>query len=178
MKNVVFAYNLREHRRRRTSCAEEGGNNPSPAGSQLLGIDGNRDVRADRKWGIAIAHNHIYWGHGISIGSETNGGVTNVQVYDNSFQDSEEGLRIKSDYARGGEVSQIHYANICIRDAKNALLFTPYYSTKACRPAVRSIRTSTTSRSRTSRSSARRASSCRGSKPIPAATVNRRSRSR
>lgn len=57
--------------------------------------------------------------------------MTNVQVYDNSFQDSEEGLRIKSDYARGGEVSQIHYANICIRDAKNALLFTPYYSTKA-----------------------------------------------
>ena len=129
LKNVVFAYNYVSTGD--DDIALKGGNNPSPAGSQLPGIDGNRDVRADRKWGIAIAHNHIYWGHGISIGSETNGGVTNVQVYDNSFQDSEEGLRIKSDYARGGEVSQIHYANICIRDAKNALLFTPYYSTKA-----------------------------------------------
>jgi polygalacturonase len=34
---------------------------------------------------MVIAHNHIYWGHGISIGSETNAGVTNVEVYDNSF---------------------------------------------------------------------------------------------
>jgi hypothetical protein len=40
-------------------------------------------------------------------------------------------LRIKSDYARGGEVSNIHYNNICIKNATNALLFTPYYSTKA-----------------------------------------------
>ncbi|MDF0605245.1 glycosyl hydrolase family 28 protein [Neisseriaceae bacterium TC5R-5] len=129
LKNVVFAYNY-------ISTGDDdivlkGSNNPSPAGSGLPGIDGNRDVRADRKWGIMIAHNHIYWGHGISIGSETNAGVTNVHVYDNSFDDSEEGLRIKSDYARGGEVSNIYYSNICIRNAQNALLFTPYYSTRA-----------------------------------------------
>ncbi len=78
-----------------------------------------------------IAHNHVYWGHGISIGSETNAGVTNVHAYDNSFDNSEEGLRIKSDYARGGEVSNIWYQDICIRNALNALLFTPYYSTKS-----------------------------------------------
>jgi polygalacturonase len=129
LKNVVFAYNF-------VSTGDDdivlkGSNNPSPAGSGLPGIDGDRDVRADRKWGIVIAHNHIYWGHGISIGSETNAGVRNVHVYDNSFDGSEEGLRIKSDYARGGEVSNIHYENICIRNAQNALLFTPYYSTRA-----------------------------------------------
>jgi polygalacturonase len=111
--------------------ALKGSANPSPAGSGLFGIDGKRDVRADRKNGIVIAHNHIYWGHGISVGSETNAGVTNVEVYDNAFTESEEGLRIKSDYARGGEVSNVHYKNICIKDATNALLFTPYYSTKA-----------------------------------------------
>jgi polygalacturonase len=111
--------------------ALKGSSNPSPAGSGLPGIDGNRGVRSDRKYGIVVAHNHIYWGHGISIGSETNAGVKNVEVYDNSFKDSEEGLRIKSDYARGGEVSNIHYSNICIKDALNGLLFTPYYSTKA-----------------------------------------------
>ncbi len=128
LKNVVFAFN-------HVSTGDDdivlkGGNNPSPAGSGLPAIDGDRDVRADRKWGIIIAHNHIYWGHGISIGSETNGGVRNVHVYDNSFDGSEEGLRIKSDYARGGEVSNIYYDNICIRNAINALLFTPYYSTR------------------------------------------------
>jgi polygalacturonase len=129
LKNFVFAYNYVSTGD--DDIALKGSSNPSPAGSGLPGIDGNRDVRADRKYGIMIAHNHIYWGHGISVGSETNAGVKNVQVYDNSFRDSEEGLRIKSDYARGGEVSNVYYNNICIQNATNALLFTPYYSTKA-----------------------------------------------
>lgn len=129
LKNFVFAYNYVSTGD--DDMAFKGSNNPTPAGSGLFAIDGNRDVRADRKWGMVVAHNHIYWGHGISVGSETNAGVTNVHVYDNSFQDSEEGLRIKSDYARGGEVSNIFYENICIKNAQNALLFTPYYSTKA-----------------------------------------------
>jgi polygalacturonase len=129
LKNVVFAYN-------HVSTGDDdivlkGSNNPSPAGSGLPGIDGNRDVRKDRKYGITIAHNHIYWGHGISIGSETNAGVRNVYVYDNSFNGSEEALRIKSDYARGGEVSNVYYDRLCVRDTLNSLLFTPYYSTKA-----------------------------------------------
>jgi polygalacturonase len=128
LKNFVFAYNYVSTGD--DDMALKGANNPTPAGSGLFAIDGNRDVRSDRKWGVVVAHNHIYWGHGISIGSETNAGVTNVQVYDNSFTDSEEGLRIKSDYARGGEVSNIHYQYICIKNAQNALLFTPYYSTR------------------------------------------------
>jgi polygalacturonase len=128
LKNVAFAYNYVSTGD--DGIALKGSQNPSPAGSGLLGIDGSRDVRADRKWGIMIAHNHMYWGHGISVGSETNAGVTNVHVYDNSFDNSEEGLRIKSDYARGGEVSNVYYDHICIRDSLNALLFTPYYSTR------------------------------------------------
>lgn len=129
LKNFVFAYNYVSTGD--DDMALKGSSNPTPAGSGLFSIDGKRDVRADRKYGMMIAHNHIYWGHGISVGSETNAGVTNVEVYDNAFTHSEEGLRIKSDYARGGEVSNVHYKNICISDATNALLFTPYYSTKA-----------------------------------------------
>jgi polygalacturonase len=129
LKNFVFAYNYVSTGD--DDMAFKGSQNPSPAGSNLPGIDGNRDVRSDRKYGMVVAHNHIYYGHGISVGSETNAGVTNIQVYDNSFWDSEEGLRIKSDYARGGEVSNVHYKNICIKNGLNALLFTPYYSTKA-----------------------------------------------
>ena len=129
LKNFVFAYNYVSTGD--DDMAFKGNANPSPVGSGLFAIDGKRDVRSDRKHGMVVAHNHIYWGHGISVGSETNGGVTNVEVYDNAFLHSEEGLRIKSDYARGGEVSNIHYKNICIKDAQNALLFTPYYSTKA-----------------------------------------------
>lgn len=126
LKNFVFAFNYVSTGD--DDIALKGSNNPNAVG---FGIDGNRGKRSDRAYGIVIAHNHIYWGHGISIGSETNSGVTNVQVYDNSFTNSEEGLRIKSDYARGGEVSNVFYKNICIRNAQNALLFTAYYSTKA-----------------------------------------------
>jgi polygalacturonase len=128
LKNVAVVYNY-------VSTGDDdivlkGSKNPS-ADASIPGVDGNRDVASNRKWGIIIAHNHIYWGHGISIGSETNSGVANVHVYDNSFNGSEEALRIKSDYARGGEVSNIYYDHICARNILNALLFTPYYSTKA-----------------------------------------------
>jgi len=129
LKNFVFAYNYVSTGD--DDMAFKGSQNPSPAGSGLPGIDGNRDLRSDRKYGMVVAHNHIYYGHGISVGSETNAGVKNLDIYDNAFWDSEEGLRIKSDYARGGEVSNVRYKNICIKNGLNALLFTPYYSTKA-----------------------------------------------
>jgi polygalacturonase len=57
--------------------------------------------------------------------------ITNIQVYDNSFDGSEQARRIKSDWARGGIVTNINYNNTCIRDSGQALLFTPYYSTRA-----------------------------------------------
>lgn len=128
LKNTVFAFNWVSTGD--DDFAVKGSNSPAPAGSGLAGVDGDRDVRSDRKYGLVVAHNHFYWGHGISIGSETNAGVKNMHVYDNSFDESEEGLRIKSDYARGGEVSNVWYDRICIRDALNSLLFTPYYSTR------------------------------------------------
>lgn len=134
LKNAFFAYNYISTGD--DDIALKGSNNPSPAGSGLPGIDGTRDVNSKLPWGIVIAHNHIYAGHGISIGSETNAGVRNVHVYDNSFSNGEEGLRIKSDQARGGEVMNIYYSNICMRNVGNSLLFTPYYSIKAGTGAI------------------------------------------
>jgi len=128
LKNTVFAFNWVSTGD--DDFAVKGSNSPAPVGSGLAGVDGDRDVRTDRKYGLVVAHNHFYWGHGISVGSETNSGVKNMHVYDNSFDESEEGLRIKSDYARGGEVSNVWYDRICIRNALNSLLFTPYYSTR------------------------------------------------
>jgi polygalacturonase len=129
MKNNFFAYNFISTGD--DDIAIKGSNAPVPAGSGLAGVDGDRDVNSKLTHGIVIAHNHIYAGHGISIGSETNVGVRNVHVYDNSFSNGEEGLRIKSDQARGGEVMNIYYSNICMRNVGNSLLFTPYYSIKA-----------------------------------------------
>jgi len=78
--------------------------------------------------GLLVAHNHFGRGHGMSIGSETNGGVRNVSVCDLSLDGTDNGLRIKSDSSRGGLVQGIVYTDICIRNSRHPLVFNPYYS--------------------------------------------------
>ncbi len=81
---------------------------------------------------IYIAHNHLYYGHGVSIGSETTKGVSQVRVDDLSvdgFDDAQvNGLRIKTYDSVGGPVSNVIFANVCMRNVKQPLIFTPYYS--------------------------------------------------
>ena len=81
---------------------------------------------------IYVAHNHLYYGHGVSIGSETTKGVSSVLVDDLSvdgFDDAQvNGLRIKTYDTVGGDVSNVTYSNICMRNVKQPLIFDPYYS--------------------------------------------------
>jgi len=61
------------------------------------------------------------------IGSEVNGGVSNVSVYDLSIDGhgqwarggAPNGIRIKSDASRGGTVSNITYDDVCVRGLAN-----------------------------------------------------------
>lgn len=78
---------------------------------------------------ITIVHNHFYSGHGMSIGSETNGGVSAVRVSDLSIEGADNGIRIKSDRSRGGLVRDVVYENVCMRDVVNPILLTSTYST-------------------------------------------------
>jgi polygalacturonase len=86
---------------------------------------------------LVIAHNHFGAGHGMSIGSEFQGGVSNVEVYDLSIDGtgtglsggSANGIRIKSDPSRGGLVTDISYRDVCVRQLANPILLTPNYST-------------------------------------------------
>ncbi|MGA7159345.1 MAG: pectinesterase family protein [Acidobacteriaceae bacterium] len=78
---------------------------------------------------ISVLHNHFYTGHGMSIGSGTNGGVSHMLVDDLTIDGADNGIRIKSDRSRGGLVHDITYRNVCIRDTKNPLFFTPLYTT-------------------------------------------------
>lgn len=77
---------------------------------------------------ITIAHNHFYSGHGMSIGSETNGGVSSVLVSDLTIDGADNGIRIKSDLSRGGLVHDISYQDVCMRDVKNPITISPFYT--------------------------------------------------
>ena len=77
---------------------------------------------------ITIAHNHFYTGHGMSIGSETNGGVSAVRVSDLTIDGADNGIRIKSDVSRGGLVHDVSYEDVCMRNVKNPIVMDPFYS--------------------------------------------------
>ena len=82
---------------------------------------------------LTFAHNHFFYGHGLSIGSETNGAVSNMTVTDLAMDGYDSangnGLRIKSDVSRGGTVSNITYSGVCMRNVAQPLVFDPFYST-------------------------------------------------
>ena len=78
---------------------------------------------------LSILHNHFYTGHGMSIGSGTNGGVDHMLVEDLTIDGADNGIRVKSDRSRGGLVHGLVYRDVCIRDTKNPLVFTPLYTT-------------------------------------------------
>lgn len=78
---------------------------------------------------MTITHNHFYSGHGMSIGSGTAGGVSDVQVSDLTIDGADNGIRIKSDRSRGGLVENISYENVCMRNVTNPIVLTPMYTT-------------------------------------------------
>ena len=80
---------------------------------------------------MTIADDHFYFGHGMSIGSETNGGVSRILVRNLTIDGADNGIRIKSDRSRGGLVHDVTYRNVCMRNVRNPILLTPLYTTHA-----------------------------------------------
>ena len=84
-------------------------------------------------------------GHGMSIGSETVGGVRNVTVKNCIFENTENGLRIKSDVRRGGIVENISYSDITMSNVAPAITFTCYYANNSAGDTARSSAAQTNS---------------------------------
>ncbi len=97
--------------------------------------DDNVAVKSSSRGGpashISVVHNHFYTGHGMSIGSGTDGGVDHLLVDDLTIDGADNGIRIKSDRSRGGLVEDAVYRDVCIRDTKNPIVLTPMYTTFA-----------------------------------------------
>ncbi len=82
---------------------------------------------------VSITNLHTYAGFGISIGSRTQGGISNVQV-DKVVQSgwypnhADAGLKIKSSSDRGGVVSNVLYQHVCQQNEGAAIRIYPWYT--------------------------------------------------
>jgi polygalacturonase len=77
--------------------------------------------------GLVVEDCTFKHGHGMSIGSETVGGVKDVVVRNCTFEGTENGIRIKSDRKRGGTVENVLYENIRMENVVGAITITTYY---------------------------------------------------
>ena len=76
---------------------------------------------------IYISHCTFIHGHGVSIGSETGGGVDSMYVDSCTFNGTTNGIRIKSYRGDGGNVRNINYSNITMTGVKYPIYFSEYY---------------------------------------------------
>jgi polygalacturonase len=77
---------------------------------------------------MTIAHNHFYAGHGMSIGSETDGGADAIRVSDLSVDGADNGIRIKSNSGKGGKVTDVVYEDVCIKNTKYPIYMDSDYA--------------------------------------------------
>lgn len=73
-------------------------------------------------------------GHGISIGSPTDKGLSHVIVRRCSFDGTDNGLRIKSYRGRGGEVHDISYSDITMKNVRRPFDINMRYNGNANTP--------------------------------------------
>ena len=69
------------------------------------------------------------YGHGVSVGSYTHsGGVSNITVINCTFNNTEAGIRIKSDRDRGGLVQHLAYLNLSMTNVGFPILIYAAYT--------------------------------------------------
>ncbi len=67
------------------------------------------------------------YGHGLSIGSPTSGGISNFTVVNCTFNNTEQGIRIKSDRDRGGFLHHLTYQNLRMTNVNYPILIYATY---------------------------------------------------
>jgi polygalacturonase len=85
---------------------------------------------------ITVINNRLYGTHGLSIGSQTFEGVSNV-LFSNNYvygtgldgiaSTDANAINIKTDQLCGGTVQQVTYQNTCITGAKHLIVINAYY---------------------------------------------------
>jgi polygalacturonase len=89
---------------------------------------------------VLITNNTYGAGHGVSIGSPTSPSVSNMTVINCTFNNTDQGIRIKSDRDRGGFVHNISYLNLSMTNVmRPILIYCQYTNTVSAYRAVDSI---------------------------------------
>jgi hypothetical protein len=121
-------------------------------GDDDVAVGASGSIPSGQGANMSIVNNHFFAGHGQSIGSITEAGVSNI-LWDgniaagNGFashgsaisstgtfagganDSNSTGIRIKSGNDRGGLVTNIQYSNECLLDHATDIQFTPLYDT-------------------------------------------------
>ena len=122
---------------RNSDGIDPAGGNISVLNSSLS--DGDDDVAVSASsavQNVTVANVTTYSGHGISVGSITKGGLTNMLVQNitqvgTAADKNAIGIRIKAQQSNGGLVQNVTYQNICSANNRVAIYLSPYYSTSA-----------------------------------------------
>jgi polygalacturonase len=89
-------------------------------GDDHVAMGGNHDVTIDN----CLFGN----GHGVSIGSFTTGGMSNLLVIDCIWTNGTSGIHLKSDDDRGGLVQNLRYINLAMTNTQIPIFFYSYYT--------------------------------------------------
>ena len=113
-------------------------NNVSVIGSSIEAGDDGVAIKtnASSAYNITIKNNRLYGTHGLSIGSQTFDGVTNVLFTGNyvygvdhngNVATDDNAINIKTDVDCGGLVQQVTYENTCITQGKHLIVVNANY---------------------------------------------------
>lgn len=92
-----------------------------------IGGSGHRSQTYFESQNIVISHCAFGYGHGMSIGSFTSGGIRNLLVKDCTFDHTTAGIRLKSNSGRAGLVENLTYENISMRNVRWPIFICSYY---------------------------------------------------
>ena len=102
-------------------------------GDDNIAVGGNDSPGASH---ISVTDNFLGDGHGASIGSSTQFGVSyllldHITFAGNPANGSATGIHIKSDVSRGGLVQNVTYSNVCMQNVRDAIGIDPFLSGSA-----------------------------------------------
>jgi polygalacturonase len=127
----------------KTPVHEPGPNDPRPRNTDGIDPGSSTNITIAHSWidngddnvaiktgvtHMSVIANQFYSGHGMSIGSETNTGVSTLLVDGLTEDHTTSGIRIKSNATRGGLVENLTYKNICMRGVGVPIAISPYYN--------------------------------------------------